>query len=1274
MDPFTQRMLERARARREKLDTQLSNAGQDLKKRRSPLKDANAILAQVPVLENHAAAKSPVKDSPVKQSPIKSPRKFSPTKIPISTQEGKESNKENGQNQISGVRSKLHRLGKLYSEDCSRELSSPIHRTEEKFAIEEESTDQKAAKPGARLGRLAALASTINNWEDDLSHPILTKSVETKASKVQAKFNEQARNGSSEPQPSTSGLSKQPSTSGLLKHQSPTGLSKMSSTSGLSKKPSTSSISKQTSSNVASSSNQASRGKGSPTKQLKWDQAVLETLEAQGFTRTTSNSRLVYDYKGCSQGSNSDSGKSSAELTWSNNDQQLSDVDRRSLPKVISSTSKFDGNHHIEGKKPSDDKSASRSPTKTSHASINKSIRTPENNTQSVSSSTSSDSNPIPNTSLASKFGYSSPKSPIQSPGSVLSKASMFESKAMEPKRKDPAEMTLSERMALFERNKGEAPLIPKAPLSMSVSKKQLEEKDPHKSHHTPEEKPVSSAHSRADVSSKKVIAQRALFEHGGQTQELENDILRNSQNERQRELEMLRSRFNRNKEMAQAAAGSCIRTSESSDGKPNSPKNSPVCPVRPTPASETIPPPPPPPLGQLQDSVRNGDSIAVKSSPVKRQVARSLPKPQQNKTQLDVKRIRVSPPKPGHLYPNLSDIELTETETEGETEYTVGDTEAETATLDEKTETETEAEYYLEEDTEYDSTEESEGIGNTSLGRSILRVVSQQSVLNKKRSIDPDPDSTTSDISVLDEMDEYLDECLALQDEQNAGVGTEGPTPPKLNRAGKSPSATSHSFKYTQGQSYRSPIKITTPASSPRKGEQYVVEGDNHLPLMHSVSFYRRQQSQTPKTPVRHVTRIPEPELTTPTSSSQFDERDESVLVQEKVKRLLEEVCKQQTVISQASQALNLCNATVEFSGSREQVEGERLLLVATHRRQAALHEVQRLKVEGTLRPAVPGSPELQESGSLTISAITLPLKQNYFRNMDAQNCYHFVCLVRHLDHVVATPVVVAEPGDSCLRFSSTLKLQDLYSDFKITLELYSLQTRAEVLPHEIKYHIHNSKKTSGKTPRKLLKQESRLMMPSVQSPAGPTAVRSPAFSLTGYVIFSLREVQRQQWTLNKVPQSSPLEGRLQMHVSCELSVSVEHRGFLTMFEDISGFGAWHRRWCLLKGSALSYWKYPDDERKKTPIGSLDLQGVTTMNIGLVSRDICARPNTFLLETTRPAQQGDSETLVMVRMGPQTTIRHLLSADTKEERLEWCSKLNKTLSLMRAWGGTSSS
>jgi hypothetical protein len=61
-------------------------------------------------------------------------------------------------------------------------------------------------------------------------------------------------------------------------------------------------------------------------------------------------------------------------------------------------------------------------------------------------------------------------------------------------------------------------------------------------------------------------------------------------------------------------------------------------------------------------------------------------------------------------------------------------------------------------------------------------------------------------------------------------------------------------------------------------------------------------------------------------------DRRNEdSIAVQEKVKKLLDEVCKQQTVISQTSQALNLCAATIEFSGSTESVEGERHLLVAS-------------------------------------------------------------------------------------------------------------------------------------------------------------------------------------------------------------------------------------------------------------------------------------------------------------------------------------------------------
>lgn len=81
-------------------------------------------------------------------------------------------------------------------------------------------------------------------------------------------------------------------------------------------------------------------------------------------------------------------------------------------------------------------------------------------------------------------------------------------------------------------------------------------------------------------------------------------------------------------------------------------------------------------------------------------------------------------------------------------------------------------------------------------------------------------------------------------------------------------------------------------------------------------------------------------------------------------------------------------------------------------------------------------------------------------------------------------------------------------------------------------------------------------------------------------------------------------------LKLQCEVGSKVEEKGFLvsespqtdsdvipliyilicfpvnspvqTMFEDVSGFGAWHRRWCVLSGYYISYWTYPDDEKRK--------------------------------------------------------------------------------------------
>lgn len=83
------------------------------------------------------------------------------------------------------------------------------------------------------------------------------------------------------------------------------------------------------------------------------------------------------------------------------------------------------------------------------------------------------------------------------------------------------------------------------------------------------------------------------------------------------------------------------------------------------------------------------------------------------------------------------------------------------------------------------------------------------------------------------------------------------------------------------------------------------------------------------------------------------------------------------------------------------------------------------------------------------------------------------------------------------------------------------------------------------------------------------------------------------------QVPFTSPLEGVLKVRLHLHAEHRVAEKGFLTMFEDVSGFGAWHRRWCSLDSQHLSFWKYPDDEVKKEPIGVVDLRQCVTAQVG---------------------------------------------------------------------------
>lgn len=94
----------------------------------------------------------------------------------------------------------------------------------------------------------------------------------------------------------------------------------------------------------------------------------------------------------------------------------------------------------------------------------------------------------------------------------------------------------------------------------------------------------------------------------------------------------------------------------------------------------------------------------------------------------------------------------------------------------------------------------------------------------------------------------------------------------------------------------------------------------------------------QTSNTPVRKVLHKGERESATYDSEECDDifsgERyiqAQKGAVEDKIKELLQNVGIQQQHISQASNALNTCASTFEFSGSTEAVAAERTLLVAS-------------------------------------------------------------------------------------------------------------------------------------------------------------------------------------------------------------------------------------------------------------------------------------------------------------------------------------------------------
>ncbi|CAL8072802.1 unnamed protein product [Orchesella dallaii] len=735
-------------------------------------------------------------------------------------------------------------------------------------------------------------------------------------------------------------------------------------------------------------------------------------------------------------------------------------------------------------------------------------------------------------------------------------------------------------------------------------------------------------------------------------------------------------------------------------------PKSTPASPAIST--AYPLPPPPPPPMPNTSTPT---NAKRRSTSP-----SRSFPNEPHS-----VKRIKVNAPKPGRIYPSLTDIE-TETETEGPC--------SEVESMDDSLESqqslgaeiETIAKAFSPIRPDYSAIGKplqryrpSEDFSATFACAAVDALIdealegqldgttmnySSNTVLEAEKTINASVKASASIgaasincTAISDGQDEDNSCCSSLHQPLDEASYSEADTTASSSFSSSPvalPCYSALSAAKTLGnQKPVEPEVSQKPSVSPSPQYQYeqATEQEAFVPrqLMHTVSFYRKQQQQQKKTesPLNDIN-----ELAESTDDSVEETAVERPNINEAIRKLEDEVDAHNLSIAQASKALNLCKALVGFSDSTEYIECERILLIESQKRMALLNSIHRLKTEGGLSYQMPPvfSPSKQEvtpscKGTMKISDISITLRRDYFTGRRAENQFHFICLLRNKHHIEHTALLTYESQKqgSILKFRNEFFMGNLEPSFQVMMEIYFLESTKEFLPHEAKYRINAkkdskhstmlspmltpSKKSSkgGDTPSKLHTK------PQFHSPAGPDTIKSSSFKFCGSLSIDISSLQRTYWELDKVS-PGPLTGGVGIKVQCSAMGGVEHKGFLTLFEDVSGFGAWVRRWCRLGPAVLEFWKYPEDEGRKPPLGTLNLHECVTSKVRPAPRDVCARANTLFLVTTRAHHPNDKDTLVTSCHKGYTAVRHLISADTREERDIWCHMLNKALANLRAW------
>ncbi|UJR25922.1 hypothetical protein I4U23_007270 [Adineta vaga] len=473
-----------------------------------------------------------------------------------------------------------------------------------------------------------------------------------------------------------------------------------------------------------------------------------------------------------------------------------------------------------------------------------------------------------------------------------------------------------------------------------------------------------------------------------------------------------------------------------------------------------------------------------------------------------------------------------------------------------------------------------------------------------------------------------------------------------------------------------------------------------NESPLVYSLTDYRLKQKRPDSYDIPIVNQpnsiiTSSTTLNSTTSLSNDDNTQENKrltskwLIIDEINRLTDLSKRETSTLTQTSHALKCCSNDPHAALSDKKIECERVIFMARQKLTSYNSEIRRLE---NLDPDSEYYSSDISHSTLILQDIRLAIKEDYLRSLrkgKETKFYFFMCAVHYrsqtlFSHMVSSFDTLQTNGQ--VIFSNRMIIREVESQFAATIGVYCMEI---TMKHPITgldqspvvcshHHVSSSANTSQCMQCDKQRLNSTVSIPGQHSKTN-TMIRVSNFFQVDAITIRKEDLKTQEFMLSISSASIPLKHKLYVKLQRLSELKIRKAGYLTIYCDISGSGVWIRRWFTLTNEQnLRYWPSPEDEENNIPpTGEIDLHYCIDQTISVLQRETCARPHTFELRIAIPIKKSSdfdqhedhpSSSIISQPFGKRTLYRFWLSADSREDRNEWCNILNQILGDLREW------